>query len=72
MAKTSAYNKNHIDSTINVVDYLNLVATIFSIIFFLVYGRMQYKIYALVDSENHTQDDYTILVEDIPIFLLNP
>lgn len=54
---------------VNVVDILNLVTVIISIVFFYFYRRYQYSIYTIVDLANHTQYDYTLLVEKIPIFL---
>jgi hypothetical protein len=49
------------------LDILCLLIVIGSIVFFILYRKLQYKIYDSIDSENQTQDDYTILVENIPI-----
>jgi hypothetical protein len=49
------------------LDILCLLIVIGSIVFFIFYRKLQYKIYDSIDSENQTQDDYTILVENIPI-----
>ena len=49
------------------MDILCLLIVLGSIPFFIAYRKIQYQIYDKIDAENQTQDDYTILVEDIPI-----
>lgn len=60
----SAYNKKTTsdEAMANIVDILNLVTVIASIVFFFFYRKYQFHIYNLVDISNHTQDDYTLLV----------
>lgn len=49
------------------LDYLNFVLTIVSIIFCL-YGRAKlYVLYNQLETWDVTQDDYSVLIEDIPI-----
>ena len=52
---------------INVTDALSLVTVILSIVYFLFYRAVQYQVYCIIDKDNLTEDDYSILVEDIPI-----
>lgn len=49
------------------LDILNLVTIILSIIFFSFYRKRQYEIYDSIDANFQTQDDYTLFVEGIPI-----
>lgn len=49
------------------LDLLCLIVVIGSIIFFILYRKIQYTIYDKIDAEHQTQDDYTIFVENIPI-----
>lgn len=44
------------------LDLLNFILTACSITFFLVYRRIQYKIYDEIDEYEETQDDYSILI----------
>ena len=62
--KTSIYNKRNVEASnnIKIVEILNLVTAILSIVFFFFYRKYQYKIYSLMDKSQHTQDDYTIFV----------
>jgi len=66
----STYNK-HLDVpkrfVLKIQNILCLVAIVGSIFYFLIYRRMQYKIYDALDAEHQTQDDYTLFVENIPI-----
>jgi hypothetical protein len=50
-----------------ILDLLCLIVVIGSIVFFILYRKIQYQISDYIDAENQTQDDYTILVEGIPI-----
>jgi hypothetical protein len=71
MAKFSTYNKDSEkdEAMLYVVDILNLITVVLSIAFFMYYRKFQYEVYSLTDLSNHTQSEYTIFVEDIPIFL---
>lgn len=64
---TSAYNKINREDMIDVLDILNLITIVLSIIFFLIYRKRQYEIYDSIDTNQQTQDDYSILIENIPI-----
>ena len=70
-AKSSLYNKMTPTSEklIVIVDILNLATVVVSILFFFFYRKYQYGIYSLLDSNAHTQDDYTLFVENIPVFM---
>jgi arginyl-tRNA--protein-N-Asp/Glu arginylyltransferase len=52
-----------------VVDILNLVTIVASMIFFMLYRRYQHEVYTIADISNRSQIDYSIFVENIPIFL---
>ncbi len=49
------------------MDVLNLITIIGSIIFFVRYRQIQYEIYDNIDKSHQTQDDFTVLIENIPI-----
>lgn len=70
-ARASIFNKvtPEGDSDVMIVDILNLVTVVFSIIYFLVYHKYQSQIYSLLDSSAHTQDDYTVFVQNIPVYM---
>jgi len=51
------------------LDILNLVTVIISIIFFNLYRKLQYRISSDIDQSQHTQDDYTLFCTNIPIML---
>ena len=66
----STYNKfqdSHKKATLKIANILGLVVVVGSIIFFLVYRKIQYNLYDQIDHEFQTQDDYTLFVENIPI-----
>ena len=71
MAKFSTFNKQTVEDEpmLYAVDILNLITIVVSIIFFLYYRKYQYQVYSLTDIGAHTQSDYSIFLEDIPIFL---
>ena len=49
------------------LDILNLLFTLISIVFFF-YGRVKLKqLYELLEGWDVTEDDYTLLIEDIPL-----
>lgn len=70
-SRLSSYNKKtpEDEGMIRMVDILNLATTVFSIVFFLFYRSYQFKIYKIANSFNHTQDGYTLLVENIPVII---
>jgi len=49
------------------LDVLNLITIVGSIIFFVRYRQIQYEIYDNIDKSHQTQDDFTVLIENIPI-----
>lgn len=49
------------------MDVLNLITIVGSIIFFVRYRQIQYEIYDNIDKSHQTQDDFTVLIENIPI-----
>lgn len=53
------------------VDVLNLITIILSMVFFNLYRKVQYKMDNLINGSQHTQDDYTLFLKDIPILLLD-
>lgn len=70
-AKFSNFNKSTSsdEAYLFTVDVLNIVTVVLSIVFFTIYRKYQYTIYCLADMSNHTQADYTIFAERIPIIL---
>jgi hypothetical protein len=71
LAKLSAFNKKtqEDEGMVNVVDILNMICAIVSIVFFILYRKFQFKIYNIAETSSFSQDDYTLLVENIPIFI---
>jgi hypothetical protein len=51
----------------DIMNVLNTVMIGASIIFFIAFRRYQYDIYGMLDLNNETQDDFTVLVKNIPI-----
>ena len=54
-----------------VVDVLNLITIILSMVFFNLYRKVQYRMENLINDSQHTQDDYTLFLKNIPILLLD-
>ena len=54
---------------VNVVDILNLISVLVSIIFLTYYRGYQLVTYSIAEMTSLSQDDYSLFVEDIPIFL---
>ena len=48
-------------------DILNLVVVVISILFFFCYRKKQYHIARVLDENEQTEDDYAILVTNIPL-----
>ena len=65
----SGYNlKNSADSGyLNIIDILNLVLTIVSMVYFSIYRRITYKLQNWLDYNDISQEDYSVLVENIPV-----
>jgi len=71
LSNLSTFNKNtsRDEGMVNVVDILNLISVLASIVFFIIYRRYQFRIYCIVESTSFSQDDYTLFVENIPIYI---
>jgi len=71
MSTLSAYNKNteKDEGMVNAVDILNLISVLASIVFFIFYRKYQFRIYSIAESTSFSQDDYTLFVENIPIYI---
>jgi hypothetical protein len=67
----SGYNLKHPanQSDLNGIDILNLVLTVISIVYFLFYRKLAYRLQIWLDYNDVTQDDFSILIENIPSFL---
>jgi len=67
----SGYNLKSSSSQqyLNVLDILNFVLTILSMIFFIVYRRVFFKLQNWLDYNDVSQEDFSVLVENIPILL---
>lgn len=48
-------------------DILDLVVVVFSIVFFFCYRKMQYHMAKVLDATRQTEDDFTILISNIPL-----
>lgn len=56
---------------LNILNILALVFTVFSVIFFIVFRKKMAKVRDWLDFTTISQDDYTVLVEDIPKFIFD-
>ena len=67
----SAYNKHTTQDqrSVDIVDYLNIGLTLASIVFFFCCRKYQYKVDDLLEHSNVSQDDFSILIENIPVFV---
>lgn len=67
----SSYNKHTPadEHLMNIVDYLNVAVTIVSIIYFYFCRKYLSRINDVLEQSNVSQDDFSLLVEDIPIFV---
>lgn len=54
---------------LDILDLLNLVMVGLSIIVFQFFRKYQYDIYGMLDLHNETQDDFTLLVKEIPLII---
>ena len=54
---------------LNVIDILNLLLTILSIVFFLICRKVTFKMQNWLDYADINQEDYTIMVENVPYFI---
>jgi hypothetical protein len=45
---------------------------VLSIVFFLIYRKIQYRIFDQIDIGVQEQDEYTIFIENIPVLDINP
>jgi len=50
-------------------DLLDLGLVVISMVFFFFYKKYQFKIYNEIDRRYYTQDDFTLFLENIPIFI---
>lgn len=51
--------------------YLNLAFTIFSLVYLLAYRLYSYKLYDFLENNDVTEDDFTLLVENVPPIIFN-
>lgn len=54
------------ESQLNMLDILNLVLTVVSIVYFILYRKASYKLQEWLDYNDVTQDDFSVLIENIP------
>lgn len=68
---TSGYNLNTLEDVqaLNILDYCNLGLTIVSIIYFTMYRKKQARLINWLDRNSKSQKDFSILIEDIPLFI---
>ena len=50
-----------------ITDILSFVIVVLLVIYFLIYRKFQYRMHGILDACSQTQDDFSILVENIPI-----
>ncbi len=60
-------NKYGQDKWIMIVDILNLVGIVLTILFFAYNRRRQYNLNSLIDCETQNEADYTLFVSNIPL-----
>jgi hypothetical protein len=70
-SEISSYNKIDEQSLVYVLDILNLITIVFSMVFFNFYRKVQYRIEMLINCAQHTQDDYSLFLTNIPILLID-
>lgn len=63
----SIYNKKDNQKFIFIQDILSLVFVLLSVVFFFLYRKSQYSKAQLLNNKNQVEEDYTILVENIPL-----
>jgi hypothetical protein len=63
----SMSNKIDRQDLINIVDLLNLVVIVLSLVFFICVRRSQYRMYSLIDEDAQTEADYTLMISNVPI-----
>lgn len=63
----SLVNKSSETTQIQIVEVLGLVLVVFSIFFFIFIHKIKYQIWKKIDISRQTEDDYAILVENIPV-----
>jgi hypothetical protein len=51
------------------MDILSLLLTILSIVYFIIYRRKQAQLIGWLDRNNKSQKDFSLLIEDIPLFI---
>lgn len=54
---------------LNIIDILSLSFTVLSIVFFLIFRKQQYQLRDWLDFNEISQDDFTVLIEDVPKFI---
>lgn len=52
---------------VNVTDILSFVTIIVLFVYFMMVRKLLYTLYCNIDQNNQTEDDFTIIVENIPI-----
>ena len=67
----SGYNLKSVSGQkyLNILDILNLILTITSMVFFNIYRKIFYKLQNWLDYSDISQEDYSVLIENIPIIL---
>lgn len=68
----SSYNMIGEQGLVFALDILNLITILFSIAFFNLYRKVQYRIEMLINAAQHTQEDYSLFLNGIPILLIDP
>lgn len=67
----SGYNKHASQDgeAMDIVAYLNVGVTVASIIFFYFCRKYQFKLNSILEHSNVSQDEFSIYIENIPIFI---
>jgi hypothetical protein len=67
----SGYNKHTPEDAafVDLVSYLNIAVTVASIVYFYYCRKYQYKIFSILEHSQISQEEFSILIENIPIFI---
>lgn len=61
------FSKTNYGYNYDIMNILNVIMIGVSIAYFIYYRRYQYEIYGMLDLHNETQDDFTVIVKDMPM-----
>ena len=73
MSLLSGYNKHTKKDLYELSNlaYLNLGFTLFSLVYLMAYKVFSYNLYDFLQNNDPTEDDFTVLVENIPSIIFD-